>query len=364
MCRDDAVRGKGANQVLRPIDKQIVKSWYQHLAEPHIARLSGRILRTTGPRIAVIGNCQSYSVAYAMKLLLPASRVDHFPVNSRARLSIGVLAETLATYDFIFAHEFPGGFIPGGGLDELRAKLPRIVLIPQISFAAFHPDCIYVGENGSAPPVFSPLGAYHSALAVFAFRAGLSMEEANALFDHKVFEALGYYDFWNEASHELISSNKERFDCDLNAELLGWCRRGVFMYSVNHPKPFVLIDVAKLLLSRAGLQIPDIDVEYYMIDDFVGQTQPIFPVYTPIGVHFGVKGSYTFRITTVRDPRNTAEYLTLPQFISSCYKKYLACDPAVLCNARVDLWLANGGLRDRLVSLARSNLAAGLAPVR
>ena len=299
-----------------------------------------------------------------MKLLLPASRVDHFAVNARARLSIGILAETLATYDFIFAHDFPRGFIPGGGLAELREKLPRIVLIPQIAFAAFHPDCIYVGENGPARPVFSPLGAYHSALVVFAFRAGLSREEANALFDKKVFEALGYYDFWNEACRELIRSNKENLDCDLSAELLNWCRRGVFMYSVNHPKPFVLTDVAKLLLARVGLQIPDIDSEYYMIDDFVSQNQPIFPVYRPIGVHFGVKGSYTFRITTPRDIRNTADYLTLPQFIASCYNKYQSCDPAFLSNARVDSWLANGGLRDRIESLARCNLAAGLAPVR
>ncbi|HXY57730.1 MAG TPA: WcbI family polysaccharide biosynthesis putative acetyltransferase [Methylocystis sp.] len=350
--------------MLRPLDKQIVKSWYQHLAEPHIAKLSGRVLRTTGPRIAVVGNCQSYSTAYAMKLMLPAARVDHFPIISGARLSIRVLAETLATYDFIFAHDFPSGFIPGGGLAELRQRLPRIAFLPQIAFSAFHPDCIYVGENAAAPQVFSPLGAYHSALAVFAFRAGLSIEEANALFNDNVFAALGYYNFWNDACRELIAINKESFDFDLSAELSSWGRRGVFMYTINHPKPFVMIDVAKALLSRAGLQIQDIDTDYYMIDDFIDLNQPIFPIYPPIGAHYGVKGSYTFRLTSRHLVRNLSDYLTLPQFIFSCYKKYKECVPAVLGNPRVDAWLADCGVRDQIVSLARSNLAAGLAPVR
>ena len=119
--------------MLQPMDKQIAKSWYQQLVEPHIARLSGRTLRTTGPKIAVVGNCQSYSIAFAMKLMLPAARVDHFAVTTGARSSIEILAQTLATYDFIFAHDFPCGFIPGGGFAKLRELLPRI--IPMERFA-------------------------------------------------------------------------------------------------------------------------------------------------------------------------------------------------------------------------------------
>jgi hypothetical protein len=98
-------------------------------------------------------------------------------------------------------HEFPTGFIPGGGSIELRDLLKKSISIPLITFAAFHPDCVYVSgtcDDGRAP-VFGPLGPYHSALALFAFRGGLSPREANALFNNNVFEALRYFDFWNEA---------------------------------------------------------------------------------------------------------------------------------------------------------------------
>jgi len=104
-----------------------------------------------------------------------------------------------------------------------------------ITFAAFHPDCVYVdgtGDDGRAP-VFGPLGPYHSALALFAFRNGLSPREANALFNNNVFEALRYFDFWNEASAELIDGVKRTRGPDLSAELGGWARRGVFMYTVK-----------------------------------------------------------------------------------------------------------------------------------
>ena len=45
------------------IDKQIVRAWHEYLLEPRLAKLTGRVLRRTGPRIAVIGNCQAFGIA-------------------------------------------------------------------------------------------------------------------------------------------------------------------------------------------------------------------------------------------------------------------------------------------------------------
>ena len=61
--------------MLKPIDKQTARTWYQYLAEPFVAKMTGRALRATGPRIAVVGNCQSFSIAYSMQLLCPTARV-------------------------------------------------------------------------------------------------------------------------------------------------------------------------------------------------------------------------------------------------------------------------------------------------
>ncbi len=78
---------------------------------------------------------------------------------------------------------------------------------------------------------FGPVGPYHSALAVFAFRKGLTLTEANALFNRNVFEALGYFDIWNDAAREFLETARQKFGMDLSAELMSWARRGVFMYS-------------------------------------------------------------------------------------------------------------------------------------
>jgi hypothetical protein len=65
------------------------------------------------------------------------------------------------------------------------------------------------------------------------------------LFNHNVFEAVGYLNMWDSAANELVNYAKENFAMDLSFELLTWARRGVFMYSSVHPKGFVLYDVAK-----------------------------------------------------------------------------------------------------------------------
>jgi hypothetical protein len=349
--------------MLTPIDNQTIRSWYQYLAEPQIVKLTGRVLRATGPRIAVVGNCQSFSIAYAMKLLYPTAKVDNFPVMPRSHVPLKIFVRTLATYDYVFSHDFPTGFIPGGGSKELRDLLPKTILIPGITFAAFHPDSVYLGEAGGLhAPIFGPLGPYHSALAVFAFRKGLSLQEANALFNHNVFEALGYFNFWNEASAAFIQQSKENYDLDFSAEFIKWARRGVFMYSVNHPKPFVLLDVAKKLLTNIGLSAPDIDNEDYMIDDFM--RDPIFPIYPPVGAYFGCLGSYTFTLTTAQPTRQVGDYLMLPQFLYGSYTKYRQCGSERLTNHRVDAWLGDSTTADMIAALARKNLQAGLLPVR
>ena len=54
-------------------------------SNPRLAACTGRKLRASGPRIAVVGNCQSFGVAYAMKLLDPTATVHHFSVVAKAR---------------------------------------------------------------------------------------------------------------------------------------------------------------------------------------------------------------------------------------------------------------------------------------
>lgn len=348
--------------MLTQIDRQIVRSWYRQLAEPRLAKLIGRASHKTGPRIAVVGNCQSFGVAYAMQLLDPSLRIDRFAVHMKTHIDIKFLAKTLATYDYVFSHDFHAGLVKGGDSNDLRRLLPRTTFFPILWFPAYHPDHIHLlDETRGNAGTFGPLGPYHSALAVFAFHKGLSLEEANALFNENVFEELGYFDSWNAAAAELIE-NGARFSLDLGSDVIRWARRGAFMWSSNHPKSFVLYDLAKKLLSRAELEVRDIDWDYYAIDD-LGRSE-VFPVYPPIAERFGFRGSYTFKLGNYHLSRSVGDCLTLPQFLSGCYRVYQRCAPSQLVNPRVEAWLADNATAGTLVSLARKNVRAGLAPVR
>jgi hypothetical protein len=348
--------------MLSQIDRQILRSWRQYAIEPRLARLTGRVIRTTGPRIAVVGNCQSYGVAYAMKLLDPSAQVDHYAAIGRARANMDILVRTLKTYDYVFSHEVPGGHIPGGDSDELCRRIPKTVMFPAIAFAAFHPDLIYLlDETRGYAQLFGPLGPYHSALAVFAFRKGLSLDEANALFNRNVYETLGYFDVWNDAAHEFLEVCKTKFDMDLSNELMNWARRGVFMYSIVHPKPYVLADIARRLFQKVGLDVREANLDHYAIDDLA--RAEIFPIYPEVGQRYGARGGYLFKMGNFHVSNGVGDFLTLPQYLSSCFKIYRSSDVNQIAHPRIDAWLADAPLSETLTQLARENLKAGLLPV-
>ncbi|PWB82491.1 MAG: hypothetical protein C3F11_11635 [Methylocystaceae bacterium] len=348
--------------MLTQIDRQMVRSWYRRSVGPLLAELTGKRSHRTGPRIAVVGNCQSFGVAYAMQLLDPLASVDRFAVHMKAHVDVERLAKTLSGYDYVFSHEFQSGLLTCGDSGDLRRLLPKAIFFPFFWFPAYHPDQIHLlDETRGNAGVFGPLGPYHSALALFAFRKGLTLDEANALFNENVFDEVGYFDAWNAAVAELVD-NAAKYSLDLREHVVRWSRRGVFMWSNNHPKSFVLYDLAKTLTARAGLPVRDVDWDYYAIDD-LGRSD-VFPVYPPLAERFGHPGSYTFKRGNYRLSSSVGDSLTLPQFLAGSYKLYGRSAPSQISNPRVENWLADVTVGDKLVALARENSKAGLTHVR
>ena len=349
------------DRMLTQVDRQILKSWRQYAIEPRIAKFTGRVMRNTGPRIAIIGNCQSFGVAYAMKVLDPSATVDHFSMIARARSTMGLFVKTLETYDYVLSHDFLDGHVRGGGSEELCKRLPKTMIFPAITFAAFHPDLVYIHDLSRMHGfVCGPIGPYHSAIALFAYRKGLSVEMANALFNENVFDALGYFDMWNDASRELLDATRDRYGLDLSAELMNWSRRGVFMYSTVHPMSFVLFDLSKKLFEKVGLKPRTVNFNYYAIHDLA--RSEIFPIYPSIAKRYGAQGGYMFKLQNHHISTTVGDFLTLPQYIASCYKIYSGHDPSQLSNPRVDAWLADEATSGLLMRLARENFVAGLTP--
>ena len=311
------------------IDHQLLHVWRR--------RLLG--LDKGSPRIAIVGNCQSFGIAYGMKLLAPQAHVDRFMIVRKGVATLDMLAKTLESYDHVFSLEFQPGFIRGGGSEELKARLPRISPIPSIVFSGFHPDTIYVLDpTRSGYPIEGPTGPYHSAIVLFAYLRGMSVDQTQALFQESLFEALGYFDVWEDSAREFLELASVS-GLDLSAELVRWSRSGPFMYSMNHPKAHVLFDVARALLTKAGLPVAPVEFADFAVDDIVRGV--VFPVYPEIAERYGHRGAYLFKRANYRLARNVGQFDDLRGYIQASFAVYARHQRDQLMAPRMVEWLAN-----------------------
>jgi hypothetical protein len=294
----------------------------------------------TGPSIAILGNCQARGIAQAIRLLAPASPVRYVPMGTlkRDHGDMRGLARTLNAHDFAFSQSFPEGLLAGGDSRALREQVPGLKPVPSIVFSAFHPDTVYAGASSDLAALKlapSPLGHYHSAIALMAHRLGLDVRRTVALFREDVFGRLGYLNHWGPAVRELSSASAQS-GFDLDRELTRWARRGAFMHVMNHPKAFVLGDIAKRLLRESGLEPAAVEIEDYLGDELVQDV--VWPVYPPVAAQFGLPGSYLFK-TRAKGEAFPVLY-DLPGFIAASFALYDGAQGTALHCSRVEAWLA------------------------
>jgi hypothetical protein len=103
-----------------------------------------------------------------------------------------------------------------------------------------------------------------------------------------------------------------------------------------------------------------VNFNYYDIHDLA--RSEIFPIYPPIAKRFGAQGGYMFKLQNHHISTSVGDFLTLPQYLASCFKTYSGHDPSKLSNPRVDAWLADDATTGLLMRLARENFVAGLTP--
>jgi hypothetical protein len=128
-----------------------------------------------------------------------------------------------------------------------------------------------------------------------------------------------------------------QYGLDLGADFVRWTRRGCFMYSVNHPKPYVMYDIARMLLRRVGRPSGPIEFDTYAVDDIVRGY--IFPVYPEIAESYGASGSYIFKASHYRLSKDLGQFWDLPGYIEHCYGVYGRHRPEQLADYRVQYWL-------------------------
>ncbi len=332
--------------MLSELDKQLYHFWRRRFQKKHHG----------APTIAVVGNCQSFGIAYGMKLLNPQARVDRFTIVRKGLANVDQLAKALATYDHVFSIDFPAGFLRGGGSHvDLRARLPGVHSVPSLVFTGYHPDLVYILDpTANGQPVEGPLGPYHSAIALYAYLRGMSLEQTQALFAGNVYEALGYFDLWAPAATEFVALGKAS-GLDLSTDFLRWSRGAPFMYSINHPKPFVLFDLARKLLKKAGVATYDGPLDFYAVDDVV--LGAVYPVYPEVAERYGQEGAYLFKKTNLHLDMTVGEFLDLPGFLAGEFAAFARHTPAQLVTPRTQGWLADSETGRLFDVLAAENLA-------
>ncbi|MRI52718.1 hypothetical protein D8770_01930 [Methylobacterium sp. DB1607] len=297
------------------------------------------------PRIAVIGNCQATGIAQALRLLLPGAEVEAILVAGLARRfgHIERLAQHLAEADHVFSQFFPVGFIAGGNVHGLAERIPGLRLFPTILFSGFHPDLVHVGDEASlrlSRLVASPIGPYHSAIALQGYRLGLSVEATLTLYTGPVFDRLGYFDLWQLSADYLLRTARD-VGFGLDREFALWSRGGVFMHVINHPRLHVLGDLALRLARESGCDPLDIPVAAYAPDTLAAE--PVWPVLPAIAERYGVPGSTLFKGDGRRAP---PRLLDLPEFVAESFALYARHRPEDLTCARLDGWQTDPEIRE------------------
>ncbi|MBI5006886.1 MAG: hypothetical protein HZB95_07135 [Nitrosomonadales bacterium] len=238
-----------------------------------------------GRKVLVSSNCQTGGVAAALQVIFPDDEVTPVPLPA--------LDNAEAVESFVQKLGNADVWVSIGGHDLLQkhglAERVKLIRIPIVRFSGFHPDLVYARKT-STKELIDP--HYNSAIAIWAYKNGLSIDDAERLFNNKVFAGLGYLNHWQPSIEQL----KQRFkdsDLEFTDFILPMRREGVFMYSLNHPKVIALARLAKLVAVKMGA---DKEVLTRNIDINDGLNEIIWPIYPAIGDSLALHSGYEWKM--------------------------------------------------------------------
>lgn len=118
-----------------------------------VRQVTGRNRRkSNGPHIAVIANCQTFGVAYAMDMLLPGATVDPIQILLGNRTTPEFLAKVLRDYDYVFGLKYISTHLRYGDHTTLERLMPSIRWFPLFHFPAYHPDFLFLQGRARLAP--------------------------------------------------------------------------------------------------------------------------------------------------------------------------------------------------------------------
>jgi GSCFA family/Polysaccharide biosynthesis enzyme WcbI len=271
-------------------------------------------------KIALVGNCQARGIANlieAMSMSVATKSYETLPAFLSG-LKDGTLdIQPFIQADIVLAHP------RNDWIQILETRIPhftsKVKYIPPISFSAYQPDCVYV-EN-KKQHFASPIGAYHSSLAFYGWKNGLSIEQTLQLFSVDVYESIGFFQYWN-SSLESLTKAWDFCGLPISDNVKRWSKQGCWMHTINHPKLFVLADVARAALSREKITALPL-VEAYLKDELA--IHACWPVYPEIGNRLGIfdlPQPYFKKNNGFCPPERPVGMLNLEEFVHQSFAAY------------------------------------------
>ena len=293
--------------------------------------------------IVFTGNCQTQGIADAVRAILPGTDTPAFHMwgmdHPDAHIRLDVIREAVARADVWVRMPLGTNVL----LEEVARPQTRVIEIPSLTFAAFHPDIVMAVTTMGT--YFRGLADYHSAIALWAWRRGLDPAEAAALFQPEVMAALGYDRYWAPA----VQAVRDEFagsDLSWGPFWARLKREGVFMHTINHPCLAAVAlqgkAVAACLTGRDSIW--DEPVERYA-DDHLREV--VWPVYPYVGQALGVTGSYHWRY-------GDTHFADITSWAEATWSRYEGTPPeAVVCD-RLQGAAYDAVLEPRLLELTRT----------
>lgn len=304
-----------------------------------------------GLKIRVLTGCQMDGLASALRIIFPTADVAGFHTYRLLREERDEILADVRTADIAFV--LPLNDQHGAiAFDRIHTLGPKIQFVPQVVFAAFHPDIAYL-EREDGSQVQTPMTDYNSLIAAAAYLEGLDAKRTIRLYNAYTYQALGYFSLLDGSKASLLTDFAYH-SIDLRASLARWLEEPEpFMLSVNHPKRFVLADVAVEASRAAGL------FDGRARPDFVGMPDHlarwvVYPVFKEIAARLGKTGSTDFKLVGDGEgPR-----LSLDAFVRRSFDAYAVED--------IRAWMPNPRLssaRRIIAQLAQRSLTAGKTQV-
>lgn len=298
----------------------------------------GLVLRfdhSAANKILLIGNCQLTSIGKLIEAMSADTSAIAIELISRNLTGLQNgnfdISELVSECDYVVLQHLPDEAF-SLRLKELYPEIStKIRMVPGISYTAFHPDMGYI-RKASGGHLGGPMGEYHSMLVFWAWKNNFTLEMTLELFCADTFKFLGYLDHLS-ASNKFLEERGSLTNTPIRSLVAHWSSYGCFMHSLNHPKLYVLADIARLILSREGISYID-GVESFIQDELA--EHPCWPVYPAIGKILGLEGSYNFKQAKSEGGSRPISIIDLPNFIKRSFEQYNKNRDAGLSGFRLD----------------------------